>query len=216
VALLCALLLLASGQPIVTDDTWWHLALGEAFAREGPRLAADPLLFTAPGPPSPASWAADVILFGLERGAGFTGLRLAHVALVAGILALAGSLLWRASRSAATAGLGTAAFAVCAAYRLVQIRPHLFSMIATLVLARLLFDRSDVPSWRRIAFAALLLAGRAAANAGAARSRSPPRRAPRSRLLHRRPRHARESRRARSAPALLRRGGHHAGPGARR
>jgi hypothetical protein len=158
VALLCALLLLASGQPIVTDDTWWHLALGEAFAREGPRLAADPLLFTAPGPPSPASWAADVILFGLERGAGFTGLRLAHVALVAGILALAGSLLWRASRSAATAGLGTAAFAVCAAYRLVQIRPHLFSMIATLVLARLLFDRSDVPSWRRIAFAALLLA----------------------------------------------------------
>jgi hypothetical protein len=157
VALLCALLLLASGQPLFTDDAWWHLALGEAFAQEGPRLAADPLLFTAPGPPSPASWGADVILFGLERSLGFAGLRLAHVAIVAGILVLAGSLLWRASRSAAATGLGTAAFAVCAAYRLVQLRPHLFSILATLVLARLLFDRSDPPSWRRIVLAAVLL-----------------------------------------------------------
>ncbi|MGY8738985.1 MAG: hypothetical protein ACKVIW_15880, partial [bacterium] len=44
------------GQPIYANDTWIHLALGEAFASQGPLLAADPHLFAAPGPPSPSSW----------------------------------------------------------------------------------------------------------------------------------------------------------------
>ena len=29
------------GQPIYANDTWIHLALGEAFASQGPLLAAD-------------------------------------------------------------------------------------------------------------------------------------------------------------------------------
>ena len=96
-ATVCGALLYAVGQPIFTDDLWWHLALGRAFAEHGPRLAEDPLLFAPAGPPSPASWLADVALARLAGSAGFAALRALHVAVVAGILALAWSVMWRAS-----------------------------------------------------------------------------------------------------------------------
>ena len=32
IGLLIALVLVAAGQPITTDDVWWHLALGDAYA----------------------------------------------------------------------------------------------------------------------------------------------------------------------------------------
>ncbi len=35
---LALLLLLTTGQPLITDDTWLHLALGEAYAGAGARL----------------------------------------------------------------------------------------------------------------------------------------------------------------------------------
>jgi hypothetical protein len=155
---LFALLLVAVGQPIFTDDVWWHLALGRAYALDGPWLAADPLLYTAAGPPAPAAWLADLALHGVERGAGFAGLRIAHVLLVAGILALVWSLLRRASASRVAASLGAGAFVALAAYRLVQLRPELFSVLATLALFRLLFERAAPPSWARIAVAVALLA----------------------------------------------------------
>jgi len=157
-AALAALLLLAVGQPLYTDDAWWHIALGEAYARDGPWLDADPLLFTAPGPPAPAAWLADVALFGVERVAGFPGLRIAHALTAAGILALAWSLLRRASGSRFAASLGTGAFAALAAYRLVQLRPHLVTILATLALYRLLLADGAPPSRRRIAIATALLA----------------------------------------------------------
>ena len=90
-------LLVAVGQPIVTDDLWWHLALGEAWLGGGPWLADDPLLYTAVSPPPPASWLSDIALFAIERSLGFSGLRVAHVAGVTGTLVLAWSLLRRAS-----------------------------------------------------------------------------------------------------------------------
>jgi len=155
---LAALLLVAVGQPLFTDDAWWHLALGEAYARAGPWLDADPLLFTATGPPAPAAWLADLGLFGIERAAGFGGLRIAHVLTVAGILALAWSLLRRASGSRLAASLGTGAFAVLTAYRLVQLRPHLVTILASLALYRLLLEDGAPPSRRRVAIAVALLA----------------------------------------------------------
>src|SRR2546426_7934632 len=117
------MLLVSVGQPIITDDLWWHLGLGRAFAAHGPWLAEDPLLFAPAGPPSPASWLADVALAGLAHAAGFYALRVLLVASAAGILALAWSLLRRASGSRAFASLATTAFAALAAYRLAQLRP---------------------------------------------------------------------------------------------
>ena len=34
---------------------WWHLALGRAYAAQGPWLDADPLLYTATAAPAPAT-----------------------------------------------------------------------------------------------------------------------------------------------------------------
>jgi hypothetical protein len=127
--------LTAAAQPLVAEDTWWHLAIGRAYAASGPWLAADPFLFTAAGPPAPAAWASDVALHAVERAAGFTGLRALHALLVAAILAVAWRALRRASGSRALASLGTALFAALAAYRLFQLRPELVTILATVVLA---------------------------------------------------------------------------------
>ncbi len=94
---LAVLLLIAVGQPVFTDDAWWHLALGRAYAQVGPWLSGDPLLFTAPGPPVPAAWLADLLLYATQHVGGFAALRALHVAVVAGILALTWLLLARTS-----------------------------------------------------------------------------------------------------------------------
>lgn len=154
----CGLVLWAVGQPLFTDDLWWHLALGKAYLGEGPWLAADPLLFTAPGPPAPAAWLADAVWAGVDHVAGFTGLRLLHLVLVGIALALLGSILLRASGSGWIAVGGTTAFAALAAYRLVQLRPHLFSLLALLLLYRCLFESERPPGWRRIAATGILMA----------------------------------------------------------
>src|SRR2546426_11386084 len=103
------MLLVSVGQPIITDDLWWHLGLGRAFAAHGPWLAEDPLLFAPAGPPSPASWLADVALAGVAHAVGFYALRALHAAAAAAILALAWGELRRASGPPALAGPRTPA-----------------------------------------------------------------------------------------------------------
>jgi len=155
---LAGLLLYAAGRPIFTDDLWLHLSLGQAYAAQGPWLNGDPTLFTAVGPPDPASWLADLAIYALQRSAGFMGLRVAHVASVVAILALAWSCLRRASGSRLMASLGTSVFVVLAAYRLFQLRPELATIFATLALYRLLLEHGAPPSRRQLALAALLCA----------------------------------------------------------
>jgi hypothetical protein len=153
-----ALLLLAVGQPIFTDDAWIHLALGRVYSSAGPWLHADPLLANALGPPAPAAWLFDVALFQIERMTGFDGLRVLHVGTVIGILALAWSLIRRAGGSIPLACLGAGAFISMSAYRLVQLRPHLFTILATFLIYRLLVEGGSSPSRRRIAGSTALLA----------------------------------------------------------
>jgi hypothetical protein len=152
--LVCIALLYAVGQPLFTDDAWWHLALGAAYLGQGPWLDSDPLLFTAVAPPPPASWLADALLFGVWQALGFAGLRATHVAIVAITLLLAGWAIRRASGSYAAAALGTALFAVLAAYRLVQLRPDLLSIAGAIVIYLLVLEKQEPPSWSRVAAAA--------------------------------------------------------------
>jgi hypothetical protein len=160
------LLLGAAARPLATDDAWWHLALGRVFAREGPWLGGDPLLFAAAGPASSASWLADVGLAqALELG-GFTGLRIAHVALVAAILVLASVLLRREAASWPVAALTSAAFATLAAYRLFQLRPELVTLLATLLLYGLVLRPREGPSAVRVAGFTLGMAAWANLHAG--------------------------------------------------
>ena len=65
--MLGCLLLLAAG-PILTDDLWWHLAMGRAYAAGGPWLAADPLLHTAHASgPVQHEWLFGVLAHGIEQ-----------------------------------------------------------------------------------------------------------------------------------------------------
>jgi hypothetical protein len=168
-ASLFVLLLLSAAQPLFSEDVWWHLSMGRAFSAEGPWLSADPLLHTAELAPAPASWLAGVLLYQVERAFGFHGLRVLHVLLVAGIGLLAWLLLRRASGSPRFASLGLSVFVALSAYRLFQLRPHLFTILATLLLLLLLQGPArgpraaggpdDAPlSWRRIFAGAALLA----------------------------------------------------------
>ncbi|HEB89817.1 MAG TPA: hypothetical protein ENI85_09630 [Deltaproteobacteria bacterium] len=145
----CAMVLVAVGQPIFSDDVWWHLALGEAHLREGPWLAGDPLLFTSKGPPPPASWLADILFRVVWNHLGFAGLRLFHLGLVASCLVLVWASVRHATRSASLASLSAALVGTLSAYRLVQLRPHLATILAALLLHWLLFRDSRPPSWQR-------------------------------------------------------------------
>jgi len=149
---LAAMVWLAA-QPVMTDDVWWHLAMGEIYAHAGPWLDEDPLLHTATKAPAPAAWLADIGLHAASKVAGIQGLRCLHALLVIAILVSAWSLLRRTSRSALFASLGSVLFVDLAAYRLVQLRPHLLTMLATLVLVHLLItpgdDRAEPGSPRR-------------------------------------------------------------------
>jgi hypothetical protein len=132
------LTLVAVAQPLFTEDMWWHLSMGRAYAAAGPWLDADPNLFTAIGPPSPAAWLSSLSLYGLERFAGFQSLRLAHLVLVSLILAFAWSSLFKISASRSYASTATALFAGLSAYRLFQLRPDLVSLLGAVLLVWLL------------------------------------------------------------------------------
>ena len=150
--------LLAVGQPIYTDDLWWHLALGDAYLAEGPWLSQDPILYASTGPPLPASWLADAGLAMVAQAAGVFGLRGLHVLLVLGILGLAWSLFARAAQSRVVASIGTGMFAILAAYRLFQLRPHLGTLLAVLILYRLLMeDGASRSRWKLVAAGVLLV-----------------------------------------------------------
>ena len=101
--LLVVLAVYVAGGPIKTADFWFHAKMGEFYAKEGPWLAADPLLHTADeDAPTPHEWLFGVAVHGLERAVGFHGLRIVHALAVAGILALAWSIFRRESWSTAS------------------------------------------------------------------------------------------------------------------
>lgn len=152
------LTILLAGQPIYANDTWIHLALGEVFAAEGPWLAADPHLFAAPGPPAPSSWLGSVAIHGLQSTLGFSGLRAAHGVFVAAILALVWWLGRRFTGSARAASVALVLFIVLSTYRLVQLRPDLFTIAATFAVVHLLVVRREGPGPRSILAAAILSA----------------------------------------------------------
>jgi hypothetical protein len=81
-----------------------------------------------------------------------------HVAWGAAIVALAFALALRASGSRAAAGAISVAFVALAAYRLVQLRPELFTLLAILGVYGLLCQDETPPSAGRIAVTALLFA----------------------------------------------------------
>ena len=155
-AVLVVATIVLAGQPIYANDTWIHLALGRAFATDGPWLARDPYLFAAIDPPSPSSWLGSVAIYGAYLAGGFIGLRITHALSVLLILALAWHLLRRSGASSTGAAAGVAGFVVLATYRLVQLRPDLFTIVAVLLLYPTFVRDRAGPDRQRILIAGLL------------------------------------------------------------
>lgn len=159
-AFLCAaaLVIAISARPLATDDTWWHLKLGEVYAAQGPFVDQDPLLHTAQDQATvPHEWLFQIALHGVEQLAGFRGLRVLHGLLVLAITAGVFATFRRVSGSLALAACAATAWLVLSWYRLIQLRPELFSLIALLALAHLLLLRREPLSHLRIAGALGLL-----------------------------------------------------------
>ena len=152
------MLIVAVGQPLLADDLWWHLGMGASYLDHPPPLSEDPILFAAQLPPRPSAWLSEVVLHGVVSISGFHGLRVAHVLGVLGLLAIVWSLAGRISQRPAVASVATLLFLTTAAYRLVQLRPHLFTIAAALILYRLLIEPRSGPSPGRIAWATVLVA----------------------------------------------------------
>ena len=151
-----SLLFFLAGRPPTTDDLWWHLSHGRAFAAEGLWLDEDPTLFTSRGGPVPASWLSDVLLHGTETAFGLVGLRVLHVGLLALLIAGSWCAYRRASGLGVVASFATLLFLVVSDYRLDQLRPELFTLAASIALTLLLVLSREPPSWRRVGGAALL------------------------------------------------------------
>jgi hypothetical protein len=159
---MAVLLLYLAGRPLDTSDMWWHLAMGEVYANEGPWPDGDPLLHTAHADaPIQHEWIFGVALHGIERLGGFYGLRAAHAVTVAAVLWFAYALFRRragpGSTALAGACLATCVFITLSWWRLFQLRPDLLSIAATLLLYHLLLAAPEPPSRGRIAAAALLM-----------------------------------------------------------
>jgi hypothetical protein len=147
-----------AGRPLATDDTWYHLKLGELYAQQGPWVDSDPMLFTSRDQPTvPQEWLFQLALYGLERATGFYGLRAVHALAAAAILGLVYACFLRAGGSRAAAALATALFACVAWFRLFQLRADLVSIPATLALYSLLLAGERPASPRRVAGALVLL-----------------------------------------------------------
>jgi tetratricopeptide (TPR) repeat protein len=130
---MAAMIAYVAGGPIRTNDFWFHLEAGEAYATQGPWPTADPMLHTAHADaPVQHEWLFGLGTYALQRSIGFHGLRAAHVAAVAIAFAMAWLVLRRAELDRATAWAGLAVFAALAWWRVVQLRPDLFSIPASL------------------------------------------------------------------------------------
>lgn len=152
------LVLFLAASPLTTNDLWWHLAHGRAFLAHGLFAEHDPCLATASGGAIPHQWLFAVAARGVEQVAGLHGLRVLHALAVAGITWLAFAAFRReAGGRVAPAALAACAFLVLSWYRLIQLRPELFSIAAVLLLERLLFAPA-LPSWRRVAGSVALVA----------------------------------------------------------
>jgi len=146
------------GRPLATDDLWWHLELGGVYASQGLEVPQDPMLHTTREHPTvPHEWLFQVALHNLQRGVGFQGLRVIHVAVVAGLLLWAFALFRGAAGSTAPAALATLAWLALSWYRLFQLRPELATLTALFAFYALLFGSDRPPSWGRVVLALGLL-----------------------------------------------------------
>jgi hypothetical protein len=150
--LLVWVLLLAAGRSAFFKDpgTFWHTTTGELILTDG-FFKADPYTFTHAGKWwVPHQWLGEVAMALAHRVGGFDTLLLGAATLLAGLFAWLAARLIRTGLHPAAVG-GAVALGLAAAGSHFHVRPHLFTIAATAVVAVLLVE-TDVarPRLRRL------------------------------------------------------------------
>jgi hypothetical protein len=124
----------------VTDpDVWWHLKTGQYISETGSVPHTDPFSYTRTGQPWVAhEWLSELLMYKLERTAGWGGLILIFAAVLTGAFSL---LYLRCGSATYVAGVATLA-AAWATVPLWGVRPQVLSLLFT-SLWLLILDRSE-------------------------------------------------------------------------
>jgi len=124
---------------VIDPDLWWHLKTGQYIVEHKRVPHTDPFSYTRAGEPWVAhEWLTDLLLYQLERVAGFGGLIVVFAAVVCGTLFL---LYLRCGPGTYLAGVVT----LCAAWATAPVwgvRPQVLSLLLT-SLWLLLLERSE-------------------------------------------------------------------------
>ena len=122
-------------QPLRTDDTFWHLKIGEILWMNKSFPQQDPLLFTSPGmTPLYHEWLFQILLSGIEKTFGIYSLRFLHLLLGFFITALVWKISAHFLDSRLLKGSSCLIFILFSFQRLIQLRPELFTIIIFLSL----------------------------------------------------------------------------------
>ncbi len=154
-ALLAALLV--SSHPMRNADLWWHLAAGRRIWISGEMASLDPFSF----PPLTRiwhnhEWLADLLLYAWSHSLGTENLWIWLQLTLAATYVLLFRLLWRESGRFAVAALGSIA-ALAMVQPFVELRPHLLSLLAFVLLLTWWRSESRSTSRGRIALGVLFV-----------------------------------------------------------
>jgi len=124
---------------VVDPDVWWHLKTGQSIVEHKSVPRVDPFSYTRAGEPWIAhEWLTDLLLYGLERIAGYAGLIIVFAAVIVGTFFL---LYLRCGPNPYAAGVATL-IAAWATMPLWGVRPQVLSLLLT-SLWLLILERSD-------------------------------------------------------------------------
>jgi hypothetical protein len=138
-AMLALGLFALAARNVIDPDVGWHLKTGQYIVEHKSVPHTDPFSYTRGGEPWVAhEWLTDLLLYGLERTAGFGALIIVFAAIISGTFFL---LYLRCGRDPFVAGVA-ALFAAWATMPLWGVRPQVLSLLLT-SLWLLILERSD-------------------------------------------------------------------------
>jgi hypothetical protein len=132
-----ALLFVAALAPIQSYDAFWHLATGEWIVSHGALPETDPFaLASDPVVWHNGEWLFQILLHGIERASGLTGLSVFRALVVAGLFTAILALVAR--KAGVATALVIVAFAFAGADHRLGVRPELAGIVFAVVTVHLL------------------------------------------------------------------------------
>jgi hypothetical protein len=147
---------IASIQPVVDPDIWWHLRTGQWIVEHGTVPTTDPFSVYGMGKPWVAySWLFELLVYGLYQAFGLVGLVL-YTAALSWMVAVALHLLVRTFEPRFTNEIALTALGLCGLLTLLNPRPWLFTILFFIVELNILMAARRSGKARRLVFLPLL------------------------------------------------------------